>query len=283
PGQEYVFTKTVAMKSTTTFLFTLTGRSGGGSELEAPSNPLTVAVTPVVEDIALKLIAEFDQPPPGTSECVFRLTVRNQGELDIRDVHLSERERGPIKTLAVVAPGDTVIEQRYTLTGPAQFTFMAEMTDAKGGRLTVLSSALDVPVDGIDPVDASARYTPAPAAMLDGMGGTRYTLPNTAAAYTRMTVGVLLVLLVLGTCVFATWNARRRKKRRLRDRHLRKMRRNYRREQHEDKRQQTRAHPIVKQDTMRRERPVLQQEAHERRPGSVRRPGTARKRDKGRI
>ncbi|MEF9895044.1 MAG: hypothetical protein RR843_04640 [Clostridia bacterium] len=177
-----------------------------------------------------------------------------------------------------------MISQRYAVTGPAQFTFMAEMTDAKGGRLTVLSSPIDVEADGEGSSAAPAEDAPLdPSAMLDGIGGSRYTLPNTAAAYTRMTVGVLLVLVVLGTCVFATWNARRRKKRRLRDRHLRKMRRNYRREQHEDKRQQTRAHPIVKQDTMRRERPVLQQEAHERRPGSVRRPGTARKRDKGRI
>lgn len=257
-GQDFVFTKAVKMTSTTTFLFTLTGQSPGGSPLEAASNPLTVAVKPALDDVKLTLIA---RPAAlrltGPGEVEFTLTVRNEGELDLVGVKLSERERGEIRTLAVAAPGDTETSVRYEVSEPGTFQFMAELTDSKGGRLTKMSD--EVTIDfGRDGQQAAP-----PDAPDDAPEGAPYRLPDRPTAFRQMMAGVLVVLAVLATVMASASVSRRRHKRRLRDKQLRKLRRDYRRGQLEDERQQTRPHPAVAA------KPRKPSDHEARRPGSI--------------
>lgn len=261
-GQDCVFTKAVKMTATTTFLFTLTGQSPGGSPLEAASNPLTVAVKPALDDVKLTLTA---RPAAlrltGPGEVDFTLTVRNEGELDLMGVKLNERERGEIRTLAVAAPGDTETAVRYAVNEPGTFQFMAELTDSKGGRLTVMSN--EVAIDfGRDGRQAEPQGAPDDAPD-DAPDGAPYRLSDRPAAFRQMMAGVLVVLAVLATVMAASAVSRRRHKRRLRDKQLRKLRRDYRRGQLEDGRQQTRPHPAVSA------KPRQPSDHETRRPGSI--------------
>lgn len=270
PGKEFVVTKTVALKSTTTFLFVLEGRSEGGTPLEVASNPRTVAVTPVVEEVSLSLSASADKvrlSSPG--EVKFTVTVHNQGELDIRQVRLSERERGAFWTLAVAAPGDTVREQAYWVDEADTFVFTAEITDAKGGHLTVLSNPVrvDFGADG-----AAGGATQAPEDMEAMTGAQSYQLNEGPSTYLSMMVGVLAVLAVLITCVSAASVSHRRRRRRMRDRHIRRLKRDYRRELKEDEAQRTKPIQPVRQDTLRRARVSQAQDALRRKPGTIPKP-----------
>lgn len=265
PGQEYVYTKTVVVKNTTTFLFVLRGRSEGGSDLEASSNPLTVAVMPVIEDVRLQLKAEADHVRvSGPSTIHFTLTVKNAGELDLRNVRIFEQERGDISTLVVLAPGDTVVQKSYDVEEPGQYRFMAELTDASGGRLVVPAESIDI---SFDQSGAPAQLT-SPADPVQGaLHGTPGQLPETQHTFIRMIVGVVVVLVVLTICIAAASASRSRKKRRQRDKRLRKLRRSYRRDRQEEL-DKTRPHaPVAPKDKA---------------PGiaDTRKPGTLAKKDK---
>lgn len=270
PGKELVITKTVALKSTTTFLFVLEGRSEGGTPLEVPSNPRTVAVTPMVEDVSLTLSATADKTrlsSPG--EVNFTVTVHNQGEMDIRQVRLAERERGAFWTLAVAAPGDTVREQTYWVDEEATFVFTAELTDARGGQLTVLSSPIKVSFGS----DGQQGDVPQAREGIEAMSGARvYQLNEGPSTYLGMMVGVLAVLAVLITCVSAASVSHRRRRRRQRDKHIRRLKRDYRRELKEDEAQRTKPIPLVRQDTIRRAKVSQAQDALRRKPGSAPKP-----------
>ena len=268
PGKEVVFTKTVALKSTTTFLFVLEGRSEGGTPLEMASNPRTVAVASAQEEeAALTLTAHADKTRLSSAGTVtFTVTVHNPGALDLRRVSLGERERGAFWTLEVVAPGDTVKEQSYWVDQEETFVFTAELTDAKGGHLTVLSNPVQVEF-------AQDGVPGGPAENSEGMetigSAPSYQLNQQSTTFLRMMVGVLAALAVLITCVCAASVSHRRRQRRLRDRHIRRLRRSYRRELKEDQDQRTKPGPLVRQDTIRRAKVGPSQEELRRKPGSA--------------
>lgn len=224
PGKEVVFTKTVALKSTTTFQFVLEGQSEGGTPLEMASNPRTVAVTSVQEgESTLSLTAQADKTRLSSAgEVVFTITVHNPGALDLRRVSLGERERGAFWTLEVVAPGDTVKEQSFWVDQADTFVFTAELTDAKGGHLTVLSNPVRIEFaqDGTPGGQAQS-----PTGMEAISSAPSYRLNQEPTTFLRMMVGVLAALAVLITCVSAASVSHRRRQRRLRDRHIRRLRR----------------------------------------------------------
>ena len=268
PGKEVVFTKTVALKSTTTFQFVLEGQSEGGTPLEMASNPRTVAVTSVQEgESTLSLTAQADKTRLSSAgEVVFTITVHNPGALDLRRVSLGERERGAFWTLEVVAPGDTVKEQSFWVDQADTFVFTAELTDAKGGHLTVLSNPVRIEFaqDGTPGGQAQS-----PTGMEAISSAPSYRLNQEPTTFLRMMVGVLAALAVLITCVSAASVSHRRRQRRLRDRHIRRLRRDYRRELKEDQAQQTKPVPLVRQDTIRRAKVSPSQEELRRKPGSA--------------
>lgn len=263
PGQEYVFTKTVAMTGTTTFLFTITGRSVGGTEIEVASNPLTIAVTPAERGIDLTLDAQaLDAPASTPTQVCFRITVRNGGTLDIANVRLCEQDRGHFKTLAVAAPGDTVIEQRYPLTGEETFVFTAEVRDGAGGLLTVLSRP--VTVDSARFIGASGVGI-SPGASSE-IAGTSYRLADNPETFGRMVVIAAAALVVLIVCLIAVVVSARRKKRRKRARQIRNLKRNLRKE-----RAAARAARADGPEIQRYERPARKTSpSFDRKPGSVR-------------
>ena len=280
PGQERIVTKTVVMKSTTTFLFTLTGRTQGGSELEASSNPLTVAVAPALENVTLDLyVSPEKQTLTRAGDVNFELTVRNGGELDLTNIRLSERDRGFIKTLAVAAPGDTVIPHTLAIDKPCELQFMAELYDARGQRVIRVSKPITIAfgADGVQPVSE----TPGAQRITDILTGSAYQLPQRPVAFGEMMAVTLSILVILGIVIASASASRMRKKRRIRDRHIRKLRRDYRRQQHEDLMQTTRSTPIVKASSSGNTMPPVRERTNPTKDcPDGRKPGTVTKREK---
>jgi hypothetical protein len=144
PGERYELTQPMQMRETTTILLTVSGRTEGGSAISARSNPLTVAVQTSEARARIALSAQVNPNTPVAAGTVrFTLHLNNTGEEELRGVRLSEQSRGDIRTLWVVPPGETLIEADYPI-GGRPFVFLAEMTDDKGGRLTVLSNPVTV-------------------------------------------------------------------------------------------------------------------------------------------
>ncbi len=227
PGEDFWFVKRVNLKSTTTFLFTASGKSQSGAPVTAVSNTLTVAVTPAVDTVQMTISAAADNPnPSGPGQADFTVTIHNSGEMDIRNVAISERARGEIKTLAVAPPGDTAVLVSYPVTQDETFVFMGAVSDAEGGRLTVLSPAVDVKTSAGGMSQTAVQAAPEATAVL-GLA-TAYHMNDGGGMFQRMVVMVLwilgaLVLLLLVTSL-VRYSRRRKQKRQL----IKKLRKNRR-------------------------------------------------------
>lgn len=222
PGERCELTQPVQMRATTTFLLTISGRTEGGSAFSTRSNALTVAVQASSNRARISLSAQVNPNtpvPPGTVR--FSLRLVNTGEDALHSVKLSEQSRGAIRTLWVVPPGETVIEQDYPI-GGKPFVFLAEMSDDRGGRLTVLSSPVIVEA-AAQPVLPGGTPTPVPA-----LSGTSYRLSAGPSTFLMMMIGVCAVLAVL-IAIFAILGVRKRrmieKQRRI---HIKRIRRSMR-------------------------------------------------------
>ena len=134
-GRTVVFTRSVILSRTTTFLFTLEGETEGGT-VAAASNPLTVAVGEAPHAGGLTLSARASDTEGGV-----RLLLRNSGSKAIRGVHISEASLGEIRTLAVVAPGETDMDIPVKAQN-RPLVFRAEYADGMGGETVVLAPAL---------------------------------------------------------------------------------------------------------------------------------------------
>ncbi len=241
PGERYEVTQSVQMRETTTFLMTVSGRTEGGSAISARSNPLTVAVQAAANRARVALSAQVNPNTPVPAGTVrFTLRLNNTGEDALRRVKLSEQSRGAIRTLWVVPPGETLVEQDYPL-GGKPFVFLAEMTDEKGGRLTVLSAPIAVEAAA---QPQSANPAPTPLAML---AGTSYRLSGGVSTFLMMMIGAASVLAVL-IAIIAVNSARRRKKiEKQRRIHIKRIRRSMQGAKG-DLTQETRPVPVIRRD-----------------------------------
>jgi uncharacterized repeat protein (TIGR01451 family) len=239
PGERYELTQPVPMKETTTFMLTVSGRTEGGSAISARSNALTIAVQASLTRARISLVAQVNPNTPVTAGTVrFSIRLTNTGEDALRGVKLSELSRGPVRTLWVVPPGETAIEQDYPI-GGKPFVFLAEMADDKGGRLTVLSSPVTVEA-AAQPVSASPTPTPIPL-----LTGASYQLSTGPSTFLTMMISVLAVLAVLIT-IFAISGVRKRRKiEKQRRIHIKRLRRSMR-EPKPEVSQETRAMPVIK-------------------------------------
>ena len=239
PGERYELTQPVQMRETTTLLLTVSGRTEGGSTFSTRSNALTVAVQASPGRTRISLNAQVNPNTPVAPGTVrFTLRLSNTGEDALKCVKLSEQSRGAIRTLWVVPPGETVVEQDYPI-GGKPFVFLAEMADDKGGRLTVLSSPVIVEA-AAQPVALGA--TPSPVPMLSG---TSYRMPAGPGTFLMMMIGITAVLMILVT-IFAVGAVRKRrileKQRRI---HIKRIRRSMR-EPKQELSQETRPVPVVR-------------------------------------
>lgn len=222
PGEHYELTQPVAMRKTTTFLLTVSGRTEGGSAISARSNALTVAVQASENRARISLTAQVNPNTPVSAGRVrFTLHLNNTGEEALRNVKLSEQSRGAIRTLWVVPPGETLIEQDY-LISEKPFVFLAEMVDDKGGRLTVLSSPVSVEA-AAQPVNANPTPTPLPA-----LEGTSYRMAGRLSTFLMMMIGVVTMLGVLVAIIVVGSVRRRRKIEKQRRIHIKRIRRSMR-------------------------------------------------------
>ena len=239
PGERYELTQPAPMKNTTTFMLTVSGYTEGGSAISARSNALTVAVQASAARARISLAAQVNPNTPVAAGTVkFSLRLTNTGEDALRGVELSERSRGPARTLWVVPPGGTVIEQDYPI-GGRPFVFLAEMTDDRGGRLTVLSSPVAVEA-AAQPVAPGSAPTPLPR-----LTGASYQMPTGPSTFFMMMTGVSIVLAVLITMIAVSGVRKRRKIEKQRRIHIKRLRRSMR-EPKPKVTQETRSMPAVK-------------------------------------
>ena len=239
PGERYELTQPVVMRETTTFLLTVSGRTEGGSTISTRSNALTVAVQASANRTRISLSALVNPNTPVPAGTVrFLLRLNNTGEDALRCVRLSEQSRGSIRTLWVVPPGETVIEQAYPI-GGKPFVFLAEMTDDKGGRLTVLSSPVAVEA-AAQPTETSPAPTPIAA-----LSGASFRMKAGSSTFVMMMVGVLSVLAILITLFSIDGVRRRRRIEKQRRIHIKRIRKSMR-EPKPEVSQETRAVPVIR-------------------------------------
>ena len=149
--------------------------------------------------IHLRLEAETtSQSISGPGPVTFTLHLYNEGDLDIRDVMLSEQSNGDIKRMAVLAPGETQLEQTYQLTQSGTFVFVAQVSDGQGGSLTVLSNPIEIEVgSGEAAVVASPDADAPPPTQAEGNA---LKLPENPETFRNMMIlagGVLAIILIL--------------------------------------------------------------------------------------
>lgn len=241
PGERYELTQSVQMRETTTFFLTVSGRTEGGSAISVRSNPLTVAVQAADNRARVSLSAQVNPNtpvPPGTVRFTIRLN--NAGEDALNCVKLSEQSRGPIRTLWVVPPGETVVEQDYPI-GGKPFVFLAEMADEKGGRLTVLSAPVAVEA-AAQPQSVTAAPTPMPM-----LSGPSYRLSDGISTFLMMMIGAVSVLAVLIAIIAVNGVRKRKRIEKQRRIHIKRIRRSMKSAQG-DLSQETRPVPVVRRD-----------------------------------
>lgn len=259
PGDEYLFSKTVSLKTTTTFLFDVSGRNANGSEYEESSNMLTIAVSPAIENISVNLSASaqparLSEPGPVT----FTVRIDNQGDIDIRNAVLSEQKRGEMKKLAVLAPGVTEVEYTYDVDAADNtFKFLVELSDAKGGKLTLLSNPIAVEITDDAEATMAAALTPVATTTTIPILGEPYQLDD-RSAFESMMFGVLVILGTMVLFIIIAVSIRRRRVKRLRLLHQRRLRRLSREDKAEESEaMRTRPHaPVNPEDRPERKRPI---------------------------
>jgi uncharacterized repeat protein (TIGR01451 family) len=241
PDERYELTYPLALRETTTLLLTVSGKTEGGSVISTRSNALTVAVRPSEGRAHIQLAAQINpNTPAGPGKVRFTLRLTNTGEEVLRGVSVSEQSRGPIRTLWVVPPGETLIEQEYPISA-RPYVFLAEMDDVSGGHLTVLSPAITIEA-AAQPVAQQPTPTPLPA-----LSGDSYRLADEPTTYLAMMVGAATVLITL-ILIFAVIAVRRRRKiEKQRRIHIKRIRRSMRKPK-DGLSQDTRPMPAVGRD-----------------------------------
>lgn len=249
PNDEYLFSKTVTLKSTTKFQFDISGKSVDGNEIEESSNMLTIAVSPAVEDIKVDVVASAEpsrMAQPGTVN--FSIHINNLCDLDIRNVSLSEQTRGEIKDLAVLAPGVTTVEHSYQVDSTGTYVFIVELVDNQGGRLMSLSDPVTVELDAAAQIQNTLLSPKPRATEAPSIGGASYRLDQTTT-FERMMLSVVLILAALLMIILVTVGRRRRRERRRRLQQIKRIRAQQRKRPLSDEMAQTRPHaPVKKED-----------------------------------
>ena len=229
PGDECAVTRTVQMKSTGTFQFTISGSSDTGGAISVQSNEMSVLVTPVAAEIQLALRAEADQTKlSGPGEVTFSLYVDNECSLELRNVLLSEETRGKIRELVFVPTGEMpAITETYEVAESGTYRFLAQVTDSVGDRLTVYSEPIEITVateeeSGPSPAPTAAETAAVPQeSTIPVLGGAPYRMEENPATFERLMMSTALVLLAvlilwyIAICIqgkSARWKARQRRK-----------------------------------------------------------------------
>jgi len=160
PGKEYVFPVTIELKSAATFKYLLTSFTPAGKRVMLTSNELTVFVCPAASDVKLRVEAETVSAgikAPG--DVIFNIKLFNDGELELRNVLLSEVTRGEIREFSYVPAGEMPgLTQGYTVSGDAVFQFVAAVVDPSGETAYACSEPLYI--DMAAPAGALARDIP---------------------------------------------------------------------------------------------------------------------------
>ncbi len=227
PGEEYVVTRTVPMKSTGTFQFSITGSSDTGDSIAVQSNEMSVIVMPVAAEIRLTLRAEADRTElTGPGKVAFLLYLNNECMLELRHVALLEETRGEIRELVFVPTGEMPpITGEYDVTESGTFRFMAQVSDSVGDRTTVYSEPIEITVlDATQPPEGAIDIVETPGPTPGGvpvLEGAPYRMEENPATFEKLMLGTSLLLLT----ALMIWNmvvkvkkaiARRRKARRRR-------------------------------------------------------------------
>ncbi len=196
PGQEYIFNKQVPIKSTTQFLFSISGRSSSGKEINQEANPLTVLVASsenITDRLTLKVTPNQTRlDTPGIVN--FTVSLFNNSGHDLKDVLLFEQSHGVIKNMTVISAGETQIEQSYEVTAGSIFQFVAQVTDQSGNTLTAFSEPISIEIVNAGATPATTDDSDLPIYATDSPAG--YKLPANPQTFRKM-MSLIIIFLVL--------------------------------------------------------------------------------------
>lgn len=240
PGDECVVTRTVQMKSTGNFQFSVTGSSDTGGTLSVQSNEMSVLVTPVAAEIQLKLKAEAAETElDGPGKVSFSIQVINECSLELRNVRLSEKTRGEIRNLMFVPSGEMpAFVQEYEVTESGSYRFMAQVTDSVGDELTVYSEPIEITLLEIapettepEPAEETAGETAVPQpreTTIPVREGASYRMEENPATFEKLMIGTSLLLLSILFIWYIVAKFKRHSARRRKARQRRKQKKNKR-------------------------------------------------------
>lgn len=236
PGDECVVTRTVQMKSTGNFQFSVNGSSDTGSALSVQSNEMSVLVTPVAAEIQLTLHAEADQTEldePGVVN--FSLRMVNECALELRNVLLSEETQGEIRNLMFVPSGEMPpIAQSYEVRESGVYRFMAQVTDSVGDELTVYSEPIEITVLKTEPEVTEAptlpeqTESPPRETTIPVREGASYRMEENPATFEKLMIGTSLLLMSILFIWYVVAKFKRHSARRRKARQRRKQKKNKR-------------------------------------------------------
>lgn len=224
PGEDFVVTRTVQMKSTAAFHFKVSGSSDTGEAFGMEAEEIGIIVTPAAAQIEMELKAQADREQldvPG--EVAFSLRLNNRCMLELRDVVLSEDSLGEIRRLEFVPAGEMPpITYSCYVAESGTYRFKAQVVDAVGDQLTVYSDPIFISVRS-EQAQHSERPQPtqtdAAQSVIEMPDGSPYRMAEEVATFEKLifwTLVLLIGVLLLWYVVSSVLRFFRRKRRRRR-------------------------------------------------------------------
>lgn len=219
PGEDCVVTRTVQMRSTSNFHFTVTGSSAAGGNIQEESNELSVLVTPEAAEIQLSVRATADRTRlQGPGKVTFSLVVDNECMLELRNVSLSEINQGEVRQLIFVPSGEMPpITQEYEVRESSMFQFMAQVQDSVGDQVTVYSEPITIRVyesEEIAPDEPTSTADAQQGIAIPVPGGDAYHLDTDAKSFRTLIISTALLLLAVLTVWYIVASIQRGRERR---------------------------------------------------------------------
>ncbi|MGI6199903.1 MAG: DUF7507 domain-containing protein [Christensenellales bacterium] len=194
-GKSAKVSKKVEVSKTTTYAFTASGKDPSGKTVSASSAEVKVELDEqlVLGDGAITLIVTPDPEvltQAGTVD--FEIQVINNSDAQIKDVVISEKNLGKVRTIGNLAVGKETIHYTAEVNKDTDFTFVATAKDADGRSVEFTASTVSMRVRP-DP-SPSESPSPSPSVSPAPQGGSN-------PVSTLMTVLGIIIVLVIAAVV----------------------------------------------------------------------------------
>lgn len=162
PGKSAKVSKKVQVAKSTTYVFTASGKDPSGKTVSASSSELKVELDAqqVLGDGAITLIVTPDPAVlTGAGTVDFEIQVINNSDTEIKDVVISEKNLGKVRTIGNLAVGKETIHYTAEVNKDTDFTFVATAKNADGESMEFTASTVSMLVRP----EASPSESPSPS------------------------------------------------------------------------------------------------------------------------